>query len=1084
MFLKDLSKINVDTVDGKHASNSANNVPVLDANAKLPIAQIPTGTSSTTVSLGNHTHSNYVSASTGGSITIHADSDSSSTSEYALIKAGHNELKILSSAGGTTSTKNNNNLTFNGNVVYHAGKKPTASEIGAAASSHTHNYAGSSSAGGAANSATVLATARTINGTSFNGSANITTANWGTARNITIGSTTKSVNGSANVAWTLSEIGAAAASHTHSYLPLSGGNVTGRVNVGGRCILPPVYNYDKGALINICAAANQTMVTIHVTGNSYGAGLPINSMYHFYDYTLDGGIMNASGVHNGSNIGNMTVYRNNGRLYAWIKQPVSYQTLNIEIIANKTIDASISNAAVHTSGNTNTITITPSVASMNGHTHNYAGSSSAGGAANSAVKATQDSAGQQINKTYIKGLSVSGKTITYTKGDGTTGTITTQDTNTTYSTGTASTLGLTKLYTGTGTATDGTMTQSAINTALNGKANSSHTHNSITNQDTRNVNTTPTQMPLGLSVHLKSNSADGLNDGGTYHSTLMIKGWNDASGGPWSQITVTANNNLYFRSSNNDTWNAWKKVSLDGHTHNYAAASHTHNYAGSSSAGGNANAAVKLATARTINGTSFNGSANITTANWGTARTLTVGATGKSVNGSGNVSWSWSEMQVPRAYSSSYNFGGNQNAITTAQFITILTNLGAFSQVYWVSRGSWSYASNQYINDTGCGNIHLAGCVVEVIGTTSAYTIRVTTPTTTASGTTNAEFIYINNGADYSPGWRRQYNTKNKPTLSELGAAASSHTHNYAGSSSAGGAANSATVLATARTINGTSFNGSANITTANWGTARTLTIGGKGKSVNGSGNVSWSLSEIGAAAANHSHSNYLSTGNYSNLSTSNKTIVGAINEVFQSADSARKSIASAIGSPLATSDSLGTIASKLSTAKSQLGTAAAKAVSNVSSSSNLTTIINGLNGFVPSPSTACTLNVDFNGSKTVYIAPQSHSAKRGNMYVAAIYDVGAKRYYTVASNSAYGFPTSMKDVNNSVQFRLSNSGELAFSCAVYTSKTYKILLTDMTPYSRTIDETESSYYFLSEDDIEEDIEDSVAQNTEVEDDK
>ncbi|MDY5647037.1 MAG: hypothetical protein SPF22_08555 [Candidatus Onthovivens sp.] len=50
-----------------------------------------------------------------------------------------------------------------------------------------------------------------------------------------------------------------------------------------------------------------------------------------------------------------------------------------------------------------------------------------------AAKATQDSAGQQINTTYIKGLSVSGKTITYTKGDGTTGTITTQDTNTTYS---------------------------------------------------------------------------------------------------------------------------------------------------------------------------------------------------------------------------------------------------------------------------------------------------------------------------------------------------------------------------------------------------------------------------------------------------------------------------------------------------------------------------------------------------------------------------------------------------------------------------------------------------------------------------
>lgn len=64
------------------------------------------------------------------------------------------------------------------------------------------------------------------------------------------------------------------------------------------------------------------------------------------------------------------------------------------------------------------------------------------GNADTATKATQDSAGQQINATYIKGLSVSGKTITYTKGNGTTGTITTQDTNTTYSNATTSAAGL------------------------------------------------------------------------------------------------------------------------------------------------------------------------------------------------------------------------------------------------------------------------------------------------------------------------------------------------------------------------------------------------------------------------------------------------------------------------------------------------------------------------------------------------------------------------------------------------------------------------------------------------------------------
>lgn len=50
-----------------------------------------------------------------------------------------------------------------------------------------------------------------------------------------------------------------------------------------------------------------------------------------------------------------------------------------------------------------------------------------------AAKATADASGQNIADTYIKSLSVSGKVITYTRGGGGTGTITTQDTNTTYS---------------------------------------------------------------------------------------------------------------------------------------------------------------------------------------------------------------------------------------------------------------------------------------------------------------------------------------------------------------------------------------------------------------------------------------------------------------------------------------------------------------------------------------------------------------------------------------------------------------------------------------------------------------------------
>lgn len=63
------------------------------------------------------------------------------------------------------------------------------------------------------------------------------------------------------------------------------------------------------------------------------------------------------------------------------------------------------------------------------------------------------------------------------------------------------------------------------------------------------------------------------------------------------------------------------------------------------------------------------------------------------------------------------------------------------------------------------------------------------------------------------------------------------------------GNAGSATILQNGRNINGTSFNGSADITTSTWGTSRTLTIGTTGKAVNGSANVAWSVSEIGAAS-------------------------------------------------------------------------------------------------------------------------------------------------------------------------------------------------------------------------------------------
>ncbi|EKQ5602505.1 phage tail protein [Escherichia coli] len=107
---------------------------------------------------------------------------------------------------------------------------------------------------------------------------------------------------------------------------------------------------------------------------------------------------------------------------------------------------------------------------------------------------------------------------------------------------------------------------------------------------------------------------------------------------------------------------------------------------------------------------------------------------------------------------------------TTAQFIEWLDSRGAFNHPYWMCKCSWSYGNNKIITDTGCGTIHLAGCVIEVMGNKGAMTIRVTTPSTsTGGGTTNAQFTYINHGDAYAPGWRRDYNTKNQQPAFALG---------------------------------------------------------------------------------------------------------------------------------------------------------------------------------------------------------------------------------------------------------------------------------------------------------------------------
>ncbi|MDD9091757.1 pyocin knob domain-containing protein [Escherichia coli] len=198
------------------------------------------------------------------------------------------------------------------------------------------------------------------------------------------------------------------------------------------------------------------------------------------------------------------------------------------------------------------------------------------------------------------------------------------------------------------------------------------------------------------------------------------------------------------------------------------------NVAGNQNTSGNAATATKLQTARTINGVSFDGSKNIelTAADLNLEQTveLAAGALQKNQNGADipNKDKFTQTIGACRSFHGSISTGaGNW---TTAQFIEWLESQWAFNHPYWMCKCSWSYGNNKIITDTGCGLIHLAGCVIEVMGHKGAMTIRITTPSTSSGGgTTNAQFIYINHGSEYLPGWRRDYNTKNQQPAFALG---------------------------------------------------------------------------------------------------------------------------------------------------------------------------------------------------------------------------------------------------------------------------------------------------------------------------
>lgn len=97
---------------------------------------------------------------------------------------------------------------------------------------------------------------------------------------------------------------------------------------------------------------------------------------------------------------------------------------------------------------------------------------------------------------------------------------------------------------------------------------STHNHQSIAFIDSRDVNFNPFSF-TGVSIHLKSNGADGLFDGGIYHGVMHLTQWGEASGGRPHQLAFTDNGNIYFRQHDGATWTAWRKLVFEDATNTY-----------------------------------------------------------------------------------------------------------------------------------------------------------------------------------------------------------------------------------------------------------------------------------------------------------------------------------------------------------------------------------------------------------------------------------------------------------------------------------------------------------------------------------
>lgn len=319
---------------------------------------------------------------------------------------------------------------------------------------------------------------------------------------------------------------------------------------------------------------------------------------------------------------------------------------------------------------------------------------------------------------------------------------------------------------------------------------------------------------------------------------------------------------------------------------------HTHNYAGSSSAGGAATSANKVNTnlAIKLNGGTTEGT-NLFTFNGSTAKTINItpsaiGAAASSHGthltlgtGSGNAyrgdygNTAYTHSQAAHAPSNAQK----NSDITKAEIEAKLT--GSISSHTHTIANITDLRLKNGVSGVTMADPYQTWASADINGNDiifgASYNGHTTTDANIVFASGNGKINMVIDGEYYADeGKQRVYHTGYKPTPADIGAAAASHgthltigtgasnaaagnhTHNYAGSSSAGGAANSVKTNLIVK-LNGGTTEGT-NLFTFNGSTAKTINI---------------TPSSIGAAASSHgTHVSYGGNGSASTVSRSDHT--------------------------------------------------------------------------------------------------------------------------------------------------------------------------------------------------------------------